>query len=107
MFISVKPLSVNEAYTGRRFKTDKHREWCKEVAVLLPLKSIPDGPLRLDLTFGYSSHAADIDNGLKTILDALQKKYGFNDNRIYELHVWKDVVPKGKEFIDIHIKPKQ
>ena len=27
--IQIKPLSVNEAFQGRRFKTDKFKQWIK------------------------------------------------------------------------------
>lgn len=57
--------------------------------------------LKLDIVFGFSTSTADIDNPLKPLLDCLQKKYGFNDRSIYELHVKKEIVKKGKEFIQV------
>ena len=46
----------------------------------------------------------DIDNGLKPLLDILQKKYKFNDRDIYKLNVTKQIVKKENEFIQIKIK---
>tara|TARA_R110000803_G_scaffold69260_1_gene131506 strand:+ start:274 stop:597 length:324 start_codon:yes stop_codon:yes gene_type:complete len=104
MRVKIKPLSVNEAYRGRRFKTNKYNNWSKEIVHLLPKLDIPNGILlRVDITFGFSSKGSDIDNGLKSFLDALQKKYNFNDSRIYELNVKKDITKKGHEFIDFTI----
>lgn len=36
------------------------------------------------------------------LVDILQKKYGFNDRDIYELHIKKTIVPKGNEYIQIN-----
>ena len=33
----------------------------------------------------------------------MQKKYKFNDNQIYELHVYKEIVKKDNEFIQFEI----
>ena len=56
----------------------------------------------LHIEFGVSSKLMDIDNGIKPLLDILQKKYGFNDRDIYELHIKKTIVSKGNEFISIN-----
>lgn len=99
--LEVKPLSVNQAWQGRRFKTPKYKGFEHEVLLKLPYaKKQFKGDLRLDITFGFKSTLSDIDNGLKPILDVLQKKYGFDDRQIFELRVKKII---GKEFINIKI----
>lgn len=104
MKVKIKPLSVNECWKGRRFKTDEYKiyEW----AVYCKLKKmvIPKGKLKLIVTFGFSTVSSDCDNPLKPLLDILQKKYKFNDSRIYKIEATKDVVPKGKEYIDFDIE---
>ena len=105
MLIKIKPLSINQAWQGRRFKTDKYKSFEKEMLLMLPpLKIDFKAQLKIDVTFGFSSKASDIDNGLKPLLDCLQKKYGINDNKIYELNVKKEIVKKGNEFIELSIK---
>lgn len=100
MRLDIKPLSVNEAYTGRRKKTDKHRSYRKEVLFMLQNRQyIPDGKLWLQITFGFSSKGSDVDNCAKAFIDCLQEKYQFNDNRIYQLDLKKADVEKGNEFI--------
>ncbi len=64
---------------------------------------IPDGKIWLTFTVGYSSRGSDIDNFLKPAIDILSEYYGFNDNRVYVLHVIKEIVNKGDEFIDFEI----
>ena len=104
MKIEIKPLSVNQAWQGKRFKTKEYKVFENAMLMLLPPVKIDfKGHLKIDVVFGYSSRASDIDNGLKPLLDCLQKKYGINDNRIYELNVKKEITDKGKEFIKLKI----
>jgi len=104
MRIEIKPLSVNDAWQGKRFKTPKYKSWQKDLLILLPnLKIKFKGDLKVDFVFGFSSKASDIDNPLKPLIDTLQKKYKFNDNQIQELTVKKEIVKKGEEFITINI----
>jgi Holliday junction resolvase RusA-like endonuclease len=104
MILNIKPLSVNQAWAGRRFKTPKYKAYEKEMLLIIPKTKIDfNANLRLDIVFGYSSKGSDIDNGLKPLLDCLQKKLGINDNKIYELNVKKEIVKKGNEFIKIKI----
>lgn len=101
--LEVKPLSVNEAWQGKRFKTDAYKKYEKLVLFLLPKIKIPDGPLKISFTFGFSSSASDWDNPIKPLQDILQKKYGFNDKEVIEAVVKKVKVKKGKEFFEFEI----
>lgn len=102
--ISIKPLSVNQCWQGRRFKTKAYKEYEKELMFLLPpLKVDKKNQLWIKIFVGYSNKASDIDNFLKPFLDILQKKYGFNDNKIYALQVYKIDVKKGNESIEFEI----
>ena len=103
MRIEIKPLSVNEVWQGKRFRTDKYRAYQKEVALKLKPMKVGSGKLSLSLRFGLSSKNADIDNPIKSFIDCLQKKYGFNDRQIYRLTVEKEDVPKGQEYIEFTI----
>lgn len=103
--IDVKPLSINEAFQGRRFKTDKYHWYETEVLLLLPHFDIPPTLLRLVYEFGFSNERADADNPCKLFTDILQKKYGFNDSRVYEIVIRKSIVPKGSEYVKFNILP--
>lgn len=101
--IKTKPLSVNRCWQGKRYKTDDYKNYELELFYKLPSIQVPkEGKLRLELNFGLSK-ATDIDNPTKPFLDILQKKYNFNDNRIYELTIKKEAVKKGEEFIEFDI----
>ena len=104
--LNIKPLSVNEAWQGKRFKTPKYKKYESDMLMILPndLKVPNDKPLSLFVEFGFSNSASDIDNCLKQLIDCLQKKYNFNDKLINELNVRKIKVSKGYEHIIFEIK---
>ena len=100
MKLNIKPLSINEAYRGRRFRTPKYDTYIRQMMFILPNNlEVPKIDIKLNIEFGYSSVASDIDNGLKFFIDCLQKKYNFNDKNIIELFVRKNKVSKGDEYI--------
>jgi len=102
--LNIKPLSVNQAWKGRRFKTSEYKAFERTVLLMLPRKlEIPEGPITLKLEFGFSNSNSDIDNPVKMFIDCLQKKYKFNDKRICELNIKKRPVKKGDEFINFKI----
>lgn len=103
--IQIKPLSVNECFKGRRFRTTKYDIFIRNMLSLLPLKlDIPDETnIKLAIEFGFSSKASDIDNCCKSFIDCLVKKYKVDDRFIYEMHVFKSIVKKGEEYIKFKI----
>jgi len=100
MKIDIKPLSTNEAWQGRRFKSSKYKTFEQEFIYKMPALELPDSPFKLTLDFGFSNRGADLDNPVKMSIDCLQKKYKFNDNLIYQLVINKIIVKKGDEFIN-------
>lgn len=103
--LKIKPLSVNEAFKGRRFKTDKYDVFIQKMFYILPKEiDIPDEKnIKLAIEFGFSSKASDIDNCCKSFIDCLVKKYKVDDRYIYEMHVFKSIVKKGEEYIKFKI----
>lgn len=102
--IPLKPLSVNAAWQGRRFKTKAYLQYEKDLFFLLPkvTKKYDKKPLKITIEVGLSA-LQDLDGTLKCLLDVLQKKYGFNDRYIHEIHAGKVIVERGKEFIAFEI----
>jgi Holliday junction resolvase RusA-like endonuclease len=101
--INIKPLSVNQAWQGKRFKTNLYKQYEHDVLLLLPKIKIVQPPYRLNIVVGFSNKASDIDNVLKPFLDILQKKYGINDKHIEVLHIEKQIVTKKNNFISFEI----
>lgn len=102
--LNIKPLSVNTAFTGVRFKTDEYKSYAKLVLLSLKPMKIPNGKLEISYKFGLSNSGADLDNCVKQFQDLLCAKYNFNDNKIYRIMAEKEIVPKGQEFIEFEIK---
>lgn len=102
--LNIKPLSVNRAWQGKRFKSRDYEVYEKLMLVSLPAGKLPEPPYRVFYEFGLSNKLSDWDNPIKATQDCLQKKYGFNDNEIYEAHVRKRIVKKGQEYIKIKIE---
>ena len=101
--IDLKPLSVNDAYRGRRFATRDLAQYKEELGWLLPKMEVPKGPLFVHYRFGVSSGRSDVDNLVKCLQDAIADRYGFNDMLIYRIEMEKVVVPKGKEFVEFEL----
>lgn len=103
--IQIKPLSVNECWRGRRFKTPKYIKYQDDVFLLLPAMPAFPKKAKLSLTISVevSTRNADVDNICKPFIDILQNKYGFNDRDVYVLSIQKHIVKKGCESICFHI----
>jgi len=102
--LDIKPLSVNEAWRGRRFKTPKYSKYISDLLFILPKIDIPEGYLHLSLEFGFSNSASDFDNPVKCFVDCLQKKYGFNDKMIKRCTINVEKTKKGSEYIKFNLK---
>lgn len=102
--IKIKPLGINRAFQGKRYKTPEYLAFEKQVLLQLkPTSKKFDGMLRVEYFFGFSSPLADIDGPIKLVQDILCKKYHFDDRQIFELNVRKCLVKKGEEFFSIGI----
>jgi len=104
MKINIKPLSVNKAWQGKRFKTKEYKSFETELLLKLPYKKYNYDKYHVYLEFGFSSKLSDIDNPVKLVLDIIQKKYGLNDRDVYYLEVKKTIVKKQNEYIKFKIK---
>lgn len=96
--INVKPMSINEAFRGRRFISPKYAIFKKAVLAQLPKINMPKPPYSIYFKFGFSSKASDWDNAIKTAQDCLSVHYKFNDKLIRKGIVETEIVKKGQEY---------
>lgn len=101
--LQIKPLSVNESYKGRRFKTGKLKAYAVELMHALPEIVLPEPPFFISYEFGFSSANSDVDNPIKAFQDILQKRYKFNDSQVFKIQAEKVHVKKGDEYIKFKI----
>lgn len=101
--IQIKPLSINKAFKGKRFKTNdcKHYEEC--LFYLLPKREMIKGKIHISYKFFLKNHKMiDIDNLVKVLQDILVKKRYIEDDRmIYRMVVEKHPSLINKIQIDI------
>ena len=102
--IDIKPLSVNKAWQGKRYKTEKYLVYQNTLLWLLPKIKVPAPPYQIYFKFGFSNSLSDWDNPVKPTQDILSKKYGFNDKLIRRAIVETEIVKKGEEYIEFEIK---
>ena len=68
---------------------------------MLPKIDLPPAPYVVEIEYGFSNKAADIDNPTKLVQDLLQKKYNFNDKEKHYEHLaqyfarFGDLDPEG------------
>jgi hypothetical protein len=102
--VPIVPLSVNAAWKGERFRSEKYKEYSKVFTYMLPNKVVlPKPPFEIRFWFGLSSSCADWDNPIKPNLDLIAAKYGFNDKLIKRGIVEVEEVKKGEEYVRFEI----
>jgi len=103
--IKIKPLSTNQAWMGRRYKSKEYKAYEEQLGWLLPARyPIPEGDLKLIIEVGFSNTLSDLDNVIKQTTDILSKVYGFNDNRVFQITMTKKIVKKQNEYIAFSIE---
>ena len=89
------------------FKSQEYLDYQNEIRDELILHENMDWPFETEQVFfsivaGLSNRGADIDNVIKPLLDTYQSIYSdFNDNKVYGVHLVKDIVPKGEEYLSV------
>ena len=103
IMLYAKPLSVNKAWKGRRFKTSAYKAYEKEILALLSKKPPLSGRLAIQYDFFLINMRTDIDNLIKPLQDILQKKgYFKNDNQIITISACKKTANKNAIRIKIN-----
>jgi len=102
--IPLKPISINEAWQGRRFKTELHKQFCKDFYLIAPKKEMIKGIIQIEFKFYMKNHKiADYDNVIKVTQDMLVKcGYIEDDRKIYKAIIYK--IPSEENKIEIEIK---
>lgn len=111
---NVKPLSANKMF-GKKgkitFKTKDYLNYQNEIRDEILEEADNDiwpfgaSYTTFTITAGLSNRGADLDNVMKPLFDTYQSIYSdFNDNKVYHIEAFKDIVKKGEEYIDVTIK---
>lgn len=110
--IPIKPLSVNRAWKGQRFRSRAYNQYRRVVSAFLN-KIRPNKPSEEPLFFhadwGFSNMGADTDNPCKPFLDALFEWWDMKtkDHLVEFIMLEKNKTSKGKEYIRFHVGGKE
>lgn len=104
--IDIKPISVNAAFQGKRFKTKDCKEYEASLWYRLPKKPMLTGDVEIWFDFFLVNYAkTDISNLVKVTEDILvKKKYIEDDRKITKMHLAKHKAEK--DMMTITIKKK-
>ena len=107
MRVNLKPVSVNAAWQGRRYKTPLYNDF--EEAMLWELKSLRPPKVEGDYEIHFTFHLrnavrSDLSNFIKTTEDIIVKSGMVTDDRLC-WHMVVDKVKSDTNFIDFEIKP--
>ena len=109
--IKYKPISVNRAWQGRRFKSDGYKIFKRDLCILLTMfkkklkNKLIGKPLFAHYRWGVSNFRSDVDNPTKPFQDVLfDRLYPETDDHKVEVMLLEKVpVKKGDEFIEFHV----
>lgn len=103
--IDTPTLSQNQAWKGKRYKSDEYLTFEEEMLWKLPKLTPLDGLLEVHYTFHMKNHKMkDIDNPVKIFTDILVKAGIIKDDRyIYRMIIEKKASPVDK--IEVEITP--
>lgn len=104
--VDIKPLSVNNAWQGKRFKTKAYHDFERELLWLLPknIKAI-DGKVEVHFRFFMKNHKlSDWDNPIKPLQDVLVKSGIITDDRNIYLGIGQKIASE-RDYFEVMIVP--
>ena len=102
MKIDIKPMSANQCWQGRRFKTKEYKIWGEQISWLLKDYPKKEPPYLIEVTFHTNQ---DLDNCLKSFLDSLQDAGIItNDRYVEKIVAVKQKCKRNEEFIEFEVK---
>lgn len=108
MIVKIKPISVNAAWQGRRFKSDEYKQYESDFNKVVPRAKTKafEGRLEIEFRFHLSNHGnCDYDNYIKCTQDLLVKKGYMKDDRyIYKATIYKIPCKAGEDHFEVNIK---
>lgn len=102
--LPIKPLSVNAAWQGRRFKTKECNQYCKSLLTLLPKNCKICGYIEMRYKFFLKNwKMTDGDNLVKVLTDVIVKAGIIEDDRKILRYVIEKY-PADTDSIEIDIR---
>ena len=100
--INIVPLSINQAYKGRRFSTDQHKKYKDLLRIHFLKMKVPQidpkERINLYLEFGTTDRQ-DLSNSIKCFEDCLCDHLGINDRKVESIYARKKIVKEKDRYI--------
>lgn len=106
MKIELKPLSVNQVWCGKRFKTPIYKQYERDLSLLLSVTKCPFliGYVELDVKFYIKSFAiSDVDNFLKPMIDIIVKNGLIQDDKFIK-KITAEKFKSDYDYMEINLK---
>jgi len=101
--VPLKPLSVNDAWKGRRFSTPAKKAYEIELRKQLAGTTLTaEAPYEIHFVFHISS-MQDYDNCIKVTQDTICQFYGINDRDFHKAIIEKRIAKRGEEYFEFDI----
>ena len=104
--LNYKPVSVNDVWKGRRFKTKEYKQYENDLSILLWQFKEPRLSKSIKITYRFyqkSVLVSDADNLIKPLQDILVKTGFLSDDRyIMEMHIYK--IKADTDYMEIEIE---
>jgi Holliday junction resolvase RusA-like endonuclease len=105
--LNIKPISINAAFQGRRFKTPACNKYCKSLSLMLPSKRIEGEYYEVRFKFHIKNFAlTDEDNLVKLLQDCMVQKGMMIDDRRIVKHIIEKY-PSEIDWIEWEIIPAE
>ena len=104
--IPIKPLSNNQAWQGKRYKTKKYLQYQEDLRIYLKTLNLPRLEKKQNFWVYYrfgTNKLQDYDNSIKSFQDILCGELRIDDRYILGAFIEKEVVKKGSEFIKFEV----
>ena len=106
--LCIKPLSINAAFQGRRFKTKECKQYCQDLSNLLPKNEIVSGYVEIDYIFYIKNwKMTDGDNLVKVLTDCIVQNGIIEDDRKILKYTIEKYPAIKEDSIYIEIRPSK
>ena len=104
--IDIKPLSVNEVWQGRRFKSKAYKNYEETLLWILPKNLKPiSGPVEIRFKFYMKNNKmSDWDNPIKPLQDVLVKSGIITEDRYIHLGMAQKIA-SDRDYVEVMLLP--
>ena len=104
--INLQPLSQNQAWSGKRYKSSQYRQYQQDITAYLRTLSLPSIQPKEKYYFYFEfgiPYMQDLSNGIKLLEDIISDYLGINDRDVDSIFCRKIITKKIDAYIKFNI----